>query len=78
LRKALIEKFQSEELDPYQKEEKIPLGLLGEVSPTGKKVLIDSKKALTSGAALQLLIENTFELFIEKCKQEIEHEKNTN
>ena len=35
LRKALIEKFQSEEIDPYQKEEKIPLGLLGEVAPNG-------------------------------------------
>jgi hypothetical protein len=39
-------------LDPSQKERKIPLGLLGEVAPNNNLVLIDSSKALRSGAAL--------------------------
>lgn len=32
LRKALIEKFQSEDIDPYKKENKMPLGFIGETS----------------------------------------------
>ena len=52
LRKALIEKFQSEEIDPYKKENKMPLGFIGEISQNNQQVLIDSTKALRSGAAL--------------------------
>lgn len=67
LRKALIEKFQSEDIDPYQKENKIPLGFLGETSQKTHQVLIDSSKALRSGASLQLFIENTFDDFVNSC-----------
>jgi hypothetical protein len=42
LRKALIEKFQSEDIDPYQKEQKMPLGFIGETEQKSKQVLIDS------------------------------------
>jgi hypothetical protein len=40
-------------------------------------VLIDSSKALRSGASLQLFIEKTFEDFVSSCKAEIEHERLT-
>ena len=41
-------------------------------------MLIDSSKALRSGAALQTYIEHTFDDFVETCKQEIHQERLTN
>lgn len=57
---------------------KIPLGFIGEVSAKHHKMtLIDSTKALRSGAALSTAIEQTFDAFVETCKQEIKEEKMT-
>ena len=67
LRKALIEKFQAEDIDPYKKENKIPLGFLGEIDKKSKQVLIDSTLALRSGAALSSAIEHTFNHFVTSC-----------
>ncbi|CDW87413.1 UNKNOWN [Stylonychia lemnae] len=78
LRKALIEKFQSEDIDPYKKENKMPLGFIGETSAQTQQVLIDSTLALRSGAALQSYIEHTFDDFVTSCKNEIDIERTTN
>lgn len=76
LRKSLIEKFQSETVNKDQKMEKVPLGFFGETK--NSKVLIDSSKALQSGASLQLAIEQTFDQFIKSCKNQISDEQKHN
>jgi hypothetical protein len=50
---------------------KMPLGLIGET----KHILIDSTKALRSGASLSTAIEHTFDEFMESCINDIEEEK---
>ena len=56
----------------------MPLGFLGETSLKNQQVLIDSSKALRSGAALSSFIEHTFDEFVDTCQAEIEQEKATN
>jgi hypothetical protein len=54
----------------------VPLGFFGETK--NKRVLIDSTRALQSGASLQVAIEQTFDEFIKSCKNQIDDEKRHN
>ncbi len=56
----------------------MPLGFLGETSLKNQQVLIDSSRALRSGAALSMFIEETFDDFVNTCQSEIEQERISN